>query len=139
MYLKAVSSAKDDPGHGDGWFKIFDEGYNADSSQWCTTKRTPTGMLEVQLPEGLKEGEYLARPELLALHNALEGRPQFFTGCIQIKVEGDGGDGFVPEKTVSIPGYVKPDDESVTFNIYSKGKETSYKTPGPEVAKLIVQ
>jgi hypothetical protein len=139
VYLKAVSSAKDDVGYGDGWFKIFDEGYNEDSSEWCTTKRTPTGMLEVKLPEGLKGGEYLARPELLALHNAPEGRPQFFTGCFQIKVDGDRGNGLVPEETVRIPGYVKGDDKSVTFNIYSEGSEAGYTTPGPELAKLIVK
>ncbi|KAF2020248.1 lytic polysaccharide monooxygenase, partial [Aaosphaeria arxii CBS 175.79] len=131
VYLKKVDSAEKAAGSGSGWFKVWDEGYDSASGQWCTTKYTPTGKFTITLPKGLQAGEYLAKPELLALHNALEGRPQFFTGCMQIKIEGEGN--LVPESTVSIPGYVKASDESVTFNIYSKGKESTYKTPGPSV------
>lgn len=160
VYLKKVDSAKSAKGSGDGWFKILEDGVNKDG-EWCTTRLTPTGKLETKLPEGLAPGEYLAKPELLALHNALEGtyiyfvlliaepslfylkckpinkglgRPQFFTSCMQIRVTGSGN--LVPESTVSIPGYIKKTDKSVTFNIYSSNPST-YILPGPKIAKLI--
>ncbi|PVH92766.1 lytic polysaccharide monooxygenase, partial [Periconia macrospinosa] len=129
VYLKKVDNALTAKGSGDGWFKIFEDGVD-EKGAWCTTKLTPDGRLNVKLPEGLQSGEYLARPELLALHNALEGRPQFFTSCMQIKVSGTGN--LVPESTVSIPGYIKKEDKSVTFNIYS-GKTSSYTMPGPQI------
>lgn len=152
VYLKKVDSAKSAKGSGDGWFKIFEDGVDS-KGEWCTTRLTPTGKLETKLPEGLAPGEYLAKPELLALHNALEGtisptyalfvekptnsitgRPQFFTSCMQIKVSGSGN--LVPESTVSIPGYIKKGDASVTYSIYSK-KAAAYTMPGPKIAKLV--
>lgn len=136
MYLKKVESAVDDPGHGDGWFKIFDDGYEASTDTWCTDKLIDNdGMFSVVLPEGLRGGYYLARPEILALHNATEGDPQFFLGCAQIFLESKGNLG--PEETVGIPSpeYIKPGEDSVHFNIYN-GNNSEYKIPGPPVAKL---
>jgi len=43
----------------------------------------------------------------------------------------------VPKSTVSIPGYVKSDDESVTFNLYEQPMKLPYKTPGPALAELV--
>ncbi|KAF2739033.1 hypothetical protein EJ04DRAFT_485358 [Polyplosphaeria fusca] len=134
VYLKKVDSAIDDPGYGDGWFKILDYGYNKDDDQWCTDKLIDNkGLLSVALPKGLKGGYYLARPEVLALHNALKGDPQFYTGCAQIFIESTGD--LVPESTVSIPGYVKAGEESVSYDIYNDDN-SKYPVPGPAVAKL---
>ncbi|KAF2265802.1 hypothetical protein CC78DRAFT_460452 [Lojkania enalia] len=134
VYLKKVDSAIDDPAAGDGWFKIFDYGYDADNKEWCTDKLIANnGLLSVNLPKGLKGGYYLARPEVLALHNAFNGDPQFYASCAQIFVESTGD--LVPEETVSIPGYVKAGEESVSFNIYNRDN-AEYPTCGPEVAKL---
>jgi hypothetical protein len=134
VYLKKVDSAIDDPGYGDGWFKLFDDGYDASTKQWCTDKLIDNkGLFSVALPKGLKGGYYLARPEILALHNAANGDPQFYAGCAQVFVESTGD--LVPETTVSIPGYVKAGEDSVSFNIYTRDN-AEYKVPGPKVAKL---
>ncbi|KAF2473969.1 uncharacterized protein BDR25DRAFT_170344, partial [Lindgomyces ingoldianus] len=134
VYLKKVDSAVDDPGHGDGWFKIWDDGYNADTKQWCTDKMIDNnGLMSIVLPSGLKGGYYLARPEILALHNANQGDPQFYAGCAQIFVKSSGD--LVPEETVSIPGYVKAGEDSVSWNIYT-ADNSKYPIPGPAVAKL---
>lgn len=99
MYLKKVDSAVNDPGHGDGWFKLFDDGYDAGSDKWCSDKLIDNnGYFSVVLPKGLQGGYYLARPELLALHNANKGDPQFYTSCAQIFLQSDGD--LVPESTV---------------------------------------
>lgn len=123
-------------GAGDGWFKLMDNGYNADTDKWCTDRLNENnGRLSVQLPKGLEGGNYLARPEVVALHNATEGGAQFYTGCAQIYLESTGN--LVPESTIAIPGpdYVKAGEPSVKFNIYMN-KNADYQVPGPAVAKF---
>ncbi|KAI5463792.1 glycosyl hydrolase family 61-domain-containing protein [Mariannaea sp. PMI_226] len=120
---------------GPGWFKIWEDGYNVEKETWCVdTLRANNGHLTIDLPTGLPSGYYLVRPEVLALHNAVNGDPQFYAGCAQIFIEnGPDIDLEIPDKyNVSIPGYVNKDDAALTFNIYEKplGK---YPMPGPEV------
>ena len=136
VYLKKVKSAISDKGAGDGWFKLMDDGYHADTDKWCTDKLIDNkGRLSVELPKGLEGGYYLARPEVVALHNASEGAAQFYTGCAQIFLESTGD--LVPESTVAIPGpeYVSAGQSSVHFNIYV-GKNAEYQVPGPAVANF---
>ncbi|KAJ9669571.1 hypothetical protein H2201_000438 [Coniosporium apollinis] len=138
MYLKKVSSAIDDSATGDGWFKIWDEGYNEDKKQWCTERliTEENGRLSIKLPAGLQGGYYLARPELLALHAADKGDPQFYTGCAQIYLESSGTK--VPAETVSIPGHVQYGQKAVSFNIWRwPGMDLPYPNPGPSVATLV--
>lgn len=134
VYLKKVDDASTDKAAGDGWFKIFDHGYDAKTDRWCTDDIIDNGgLLSVRLPEKLLGGDYLARPEILALHAAKDGDPQFYTGCAQIFLESSGN--LVPESTVSIPGYVKYNEPSTDFDIYNK-PASEYVVPGPKVAKL---
>ncbi|KZM23996.1 uncharacterized protein EKO05_0009308 [Ascochyta rabiei] len=134
VYLKKVSSAIEDTAAGDGWFKIFEHGYDASTERWCTDEVIDNnGLLNVKLPASLEGGNYLARPEILALHAAKDNDPQFYTGCAQIFLESDGN--LVPESTVSIPGYVDYGQPSTIFDIYNKDAST-YEMPGPKVAKL---
>ncbi|KAF2129491.1 lytic polysaccharide monooxygenase [Dothidotthia symphoricarpi CBS 119687] len=136
FYLKKVSSAIDDTAAGDGWFKVFDHGYDASTKQWCTDDIiNNNGLLNVRLPEGLQSGYYLARPEILALHQADKGDPQFYTGCAQIFLKGTGN--LVPESTVSIPGYVDYNTPSTKFDIYNTDNALYTELPGPSVAKLV--
>ncbi|KAH6676561.1 glycosyl hydrolase family 61-domain-containing protein [Halenospora varia] len=134
VYMKAVSSAINDKGAGDGWFKIFDEGFDKTTSQWCTEKlMANNGILSVQVPSDLAGGYYLVRPELLSLHESdkTPPNPQFYAGCAQIFLTSSGT--AVPQDTVKIPGYVSITDPSVLYNIYTpKG---DYVTPGPAVYK----
>lgn len=134
VYLKKVSSAIDDTAAGDGWFKIFEHGYDASTKRWCTDEVIDNnGLLNVKLPANLEGGNYLARPEILALHAANANDPQFYTGCAQIFLESTGN--LVPESTVSIPGYVDYGEPSTSFDIYNKDAST-YEMPGPKIAKL---
>ncbi|KLU81453.1 hypothetical protein MAPG_00542 [Magnaporthiopsis poae ATCC 64411] len=134
VYLKQVADMKSTPAAGPGWFKVWHEGYDETAKQWCTEKLIANnGLLSVQLPAGLPGGYYLVRPELLALHEADKGDPQFYTGCAQILVDGPAGKVDVPAKNqVSIPGHVQPGEKSVSFNIYSKPMALPYPIPGPE-------
>jgi hypothetical protein len=137
MYLKKVDSAIDDKATGDGWFKLFDHGYDASTKRWCTDEIIDNkGLFNINLPKGLEGGQYLARPEILALHAANGGDPQFYTGCAQIFLESSGNLG--PESTVSIPGHVKYGQPSTDFDIYNSDLST-YTVPGPAVAKLVAK
>lgn len=137
VYLKKVSSAVNDKAAGDGWFKIFDHGYDASTKRWCTDELIDNkGLFNVKLPKGLEGGDYLARPEILALHNANTGDPQPYTGCAQIFLKSSGNLG--PESTVSIPGAMKAGEPSTTWDIYNQDN-SKYPVPGPAVAKLVAK
>ncbi|KAI5239032.1 glycoside hydrolase family 61 protein [Aureobasidium subglaciale] len=131
VYLKKVSSAIDDEGTGDGWFKIWDEGYDESAGKWCTEKLIDNnGHFSVKVPEQLQGGNYLVRPEVLALHNADKGDPQFYAGCAQVWLNSAGTR--LPQDTVSIPGYVDYNQPATSFNIYDK-MALPYPMPGPAV------
>ncbi|CAE7201319.1 hypothetical protein PTNB73_05924 [Pyrenophora teres f. teres] len=134
VYLKKVDNAVTDTAAGDGWFKIFDHGYNSATDRWCTDEIIDNnGLLSVNLPKGLKGGDYLARPEILALHAAKDGDPQAYAGCAQIFLQSSGN--LVPESTVSIPGIMKYNTPPTDFDIYNT-PASKYQIPGPPVAKL---
>ena len=38
VYMNSVTDPVNDTAIGGGWFKIWDEGYNLTTSQWCTEK-----------------------------------------------------------------------------------------------------
>ncbi|KJR88777.1 endoglucanase [Sporothrix schenckii 1099-18] len=136
VYLRQVSDmASETPASSTGWFKIYEDGYDNSTDQWCTEKLiTTNGLLSVALPSGLPAGAYLVRPELLALHEAQKGDPQFYVGCAQIFVAGTSSGQLltIPEgHEATIPGHVKAGDPSVTFNIYTPA--FPYPMPGPAV------
>ena len=129
VYMKKV----DDPmaaGSGDGWFKIWQDGYDETSDQWCTDKLIANnGMMSVNTPSDIAQGYYLIRPELLALHAAAgQHQPQYYTGCAQVYLKSSGS---ASPPTVSIPGYNDINDKSDTFNIYDKPMALPYPIPGP--------
>ncbi|PNY23123.1 endo-beta-1,4-glucanase D [Tolypocladium capitatum] len=135
VYVKKVEDMSKDKPAGPGWFKIWEDGLDAKTGKWCVDRlMEKNGLLSVDLPAGLPAGYYLLRPEILALHNAPAGDPQFYTGCAQVFVqEGPEEDLEMPsEKQVSIPGYVNPATPGLTFDIYNKPLPP-YPMPGPEV------
>lgn len=147
--LDSSSSSSSDAGSaaGPGWFKLWDEGYDEAAGLWCTEKLiADDGLLSFRIPAALPPGNWLFRPELLALQNANQGDPQFYVGCAQVFVEGakaeEGGDETTaaaaaavmpPSKSVSIPGHVSADDPGLNFNIYSNKPAFPYPVPGPPV------
>ncbi|CAK7218505.1 hypothetical protein SCUCBS95973_003511 [Sporothrix curviconia] len=141
VYLRQViDMSATTPATTSGWFKVYEDGYDNRTSQWCTEKLiAANGLLSVTLPTGLPAGAYLVRPELLALHEAQVGDPQFYVGCAQVFVEAASSSSAasssrlaIPDgREATIPGYVKAGDPSVTFNIY--GPVFPYPIPGPPV------
>lgn len=136
VYVKKVDDMYKDTAAGPGWFKIWEDGLDAKTGEWCVTRLiAKKGLLSVDLPPGLPRGYYLVRPEILALHNVpAAGDPQFYAGCAQIYVQ-DGPEGKldVPKEfQASIPGYVAMSSPGLTYNIYNKPL-LPYPMPGPKV------
>ncbi|KAL0944433.1 endoglucanase b [Colletotrichum truncatum] len=138
VYVKKVDDMFKTSAAGDGWFKIWDDGYDESSGQWCVDKLIANkGLLTIELPSGLPAGYYLVRPELLALHQAVSLKdPQYYVGCAQIYVEnGPSGVLNIPsEYSVSIPGYIDGSEPGNNWNLYDKKQNPSgaYPIPGPK-------
>ncbi len=138
VYMKQLSDGSSTAAGG-GWFKIFESGYDNATGLWCTEALIRTnGLLSVALPPGLPDGAYLVRPELLALHEAQAGNPQFYVGCAQVYVRGGPSAGSVLQiprgSEAIIPGHVRPGEPSVAFNIYTpRPRAFFYPMPGPPV------
>ena len=130
-YLKKVSNAATDPGNGDGWFKIQQDGLGSDGIWGTERVINGKGVHKITIPTCIESGQYLLRAEMLALHGAGSyPGAQFYQECAQINVIG--GTGAKKPSTVSLPGAYKGSDPGVTVNIYWPPL-TSYKAPGPDV------
>ncbi|KAI1305650.1 lytic polysaccharide monooxygenase [Xylaria venustula] len=134
VYAKQLSGPTADA-TGPGWFKLWGEGYDMEADKWATEKVIDTdGLITIQIPTALPAGNYLFRPEVVAMHNVTpEVEPQFYIGCAQVFVESSvTGDLDIPvEKSVSIPGYLQKNDPSVTYNIYTDEEYADPKKPYP--------
>ncbi|KAL7270507.1 hypothetical protein RUND412_006784 [Rhizina undulata] len=129
VYMKRVTDATTDSGYGDGWFKIWTDGYHDGS--FCTDRLIANGgNMTVQIPQDLAAGQYLLRGEHLALHEAQNiGGAQWYIGCAQLFIYSTGGSAC--PNTVSIPGYVSATDPGVLFNYWADEHPTNYVIPGP--------
>lgn len=83
--------------------------------------------LEWTIQPSIPAGEYLVRVEHIGLHQAHEGKAQFYIECYQLKIESSGTG--MPGPTVKIPGVYKASDPGIAFNKWNNPK--SYTMPGP--------
>ena len=128
-YLKKVDDAINDPGTGDGWFKIWEDGMHDDGTWAVDDLIAANGYQDIPIPACLPNGQYLLRAEIIALHAASQpGGAQLYMECAQIEVTG--GSGGASPQTVALPGAYKADDPGITVNIYYPPLE-EYIIPGP--------
>lgn len=115
------------------WTKLWEDGFSGKTSAVdkliAGTYTGKKGQHKMTLPK-LAPGDYILRPEILALHEGnRQGGAQFYMECVHVKV---GGSGTVQLPAgVSFPGAYKATDPGILFNIY--GSSTSYTIPGPKV------
>ncbi|KAJ2711559.1 hypothetical protein H4R19_003190 [Coemansia spiralis] len=125
-------------GTGNAWFKIAEEGYDETKKRWCTKRvYDEKGITEVTIPADLKPGDYLLRPELIALHEAeriygtdKSAGAQYYPNCIQLKITGSGT---VVPKGVTTNNIYKKDEPGIHFDLYNNFK--TYPLPGPPLYK----
>jgi cellulase len=89
----------------------------------------------INIPSGLKAGEYVLRTEIIALHVADLPEPfgaEFYPQCVSLSVTGD-GDKVVSGGVVAESLY-KPTDPGVNYTTLHDGDEhADYIIPGPAV------
>lgn len=120
-----------------GWFKVFQDswaknpsGASGDDDFWGTKDiNTCCGKMDFAVPSDLAPGDYLLRPEAIALHTAASsGGAQLYMSCFQLTVTGSGS---AAPDTVSLPGAYKASDPGILVNIHAA--LDSYTAPGPAV------
>ncbi|KAK8218899.1 putative endo-beta-1,4-glucanase D [Phyllosticta capitalensis] len=121
---------EDKGGNGTNWVKLAEEGYNASDDTWAVDNLIANdGKHNVTIPD-IAAGNYLLRPEIIALHEASNvGGAQFYMECVQVKVTGSGSTSL--PSGVSLPGAYSATDAGIEFNIY--GDFSTYPIPGPTV------
>ncbi|PWY89172.1 hypothetical protein BO70DRAFT_359479 [Aspergillus heteromorphus CBS 117.55] len=124
VYMAPTTKGSD----GSNWVKIAEDGY--DDGTWAVTKLINNkGKHNITVPD-VPAGNYLFRPEIIALHEAEnKGGAQFYMECVQVKVTSDGSK--TMPSGVSIPGAYSATDPGILFNLY--GSFTTYPIPGPTV------
>ncbi|OWY46436.1 hypothetical protein AALT_g2419 [Alternaria alternata] len=128
VYLAKVDDALSTTVTGLKWFKIYEDGMDA-NGEWAVTRLyNNKGLVDFVLPSCIPSGQYLLRAELIALH-AASNYPgaQLYMECAQINVTGGGT---ASPATVSFPGAYKATDPGIKFQLYWP-KPTSYTIPGP--------
>lgn len=95
------------------------------NTSWCSYGQQQIGFTLPDIPDG----EYLIRPEHIALHGAASGHAEIYYSCLQVKVEG--GRGTLDGPSVRIPGVYHKDDPAIKYNIW--GPSDYPYIPGPDV------
>jgi hypothetical protein len=135
IYLKQVSDMQADSATGPGWFKIWDEGYDAAAKKWATEKLIDNkGLFSFSVPS-VPTGYYLMRQEIITLQDVANEvvNAQPYVGCAQIFIQGDDSASLPPsDKQVSIPGHLDTAHPGLNFNVY-KADPSTYPVPGPDV------
>ncbi|KAJ6264590.1 Endoglucanase-4 [Drechslerella dactyloides] len=137
VYMSKVDDAATNDGSG-GWFKIYQDSWakyptGDGAADWWGTKDMNfcCGKLSFPIPNNIPPGDYLLRPEAIALHAAGAAPPngaQFYMSCYQITVSGSSGS--LPN-TVKFPGAYGDNDPGIKINIYQS--LATYIAPGPTV------
>jgi len=114
------------------FFKIDQEGYLGPppAQNWATDKLIQDNFSwTVAIPKTIKDGEYLVRHEILAMHSV--GQPQFYPSCTQVRVNNGGS------STPASTEVVKATDiyDSATFPDIWDGV-TSFNIAGPLLSKM---
>lgn len=136
VYLsKAPGKAEEYDGDGD-WAKIYTLTYSLNASygasdgllKWATYKAQT---FRFKVPECTPPGEYLLRAEGLALHAAHKANnAQFYVGCAQIRVTGNGEGVLGP--MIKLPGGYQWNSTGVLIPEFWS-KITNYTAPGPKL------
>ncbi|KZP25045.1 lytic polysaccharide monooxygenase [Athelia psychrophila] len=118
------------------WFKIMEQGLEADGKTWYQAGLQSGVVPNVTIPSNLAAGNYLLRHEIINLALAVtNGGAEFYPSCSQLTVTGSGTAKPADSELVSFPGAYKDADPGITINVYDA--LTSYPFPGPAVASFV--
>ncbi|KAL2758922.1 glycoside hydrolase family 61 protein [Sodiomyces alcalophilus JCM 7366] len=121
------------------WTKIDHKGLVAgpasNSGYWATDALRDNGGVDtISIPYAIAPGNYVLRHELIALHKAHEGVPEFYPQCVNIRITGHpGGDDL---RAAGVPArdlYRQGDPALYGYNLHRDEAESYYNIPGPAV------
>jgi cellulase len=113
------------------WFKTDQQGLRPDGT-WFQAEINAGHAFNTTIPNGLEDGDYLVRHEIIALHNAMTlGLAEFYVSCTQVRVSGGGSASPSSSQLVSFPGAYSATDPGILINIFNGLK--SYPYPGPSL------
>ncbi|KAG8722423.1 hypothetical protein FRC08_002404 [Ceratobasidium sp. 394] len=126
VYLAKVPDATQTTVTGLKWFKIAEDGMDA-NGQWGVNRLyNAAGKATAVIPKCIPSGNYFLRAEIIALHGASSyPGAQLYMECAQINVTGGGS---ASPATVSFPGAYSGTDPGILVN-YPPLK--NYTIPGP--------
>ncbi|KAF2423211.1 glycoside hydrolase, partial [Tothia fuscella] len=101
------------------FFKIHETTYDKQTGLWANDVLRKNNMTwKVAIPSDLKEGNYIIRHEVVALHYAgLDNRSEFYISCLNVKLLGDGT---AEPRGVRFPGAYKATDPGLKIDIYDR-------------------
>lgn len=117
-----------------GWINGSDPDGMGLGGTWATdVLRRNNASWMVQVPEGLIEGEYVLRNEIMALHVAeMVDGAQAYPQCVNLKISGGKGNKELDGGVVGSQLYGEH-DKGILVSIH--GNVTGYSIPGPEIWK----
>ncbi|KXN85895.1 Cellulose-growth-specific protein [Leucoagaricus sp. SymC.cos] len=118
------------------WFKIQQVGKV--NGKWAQADLMAGGVATVTLPSNLAPGGYIARHEIIALHNAVsKGGAEFYPSCSQLNVGGSGTGKPKDNELVSLPGAYSDTDPGILVPDVYNDANLDYQFPGPPVASFV--
>jgi len=118
------------------WFKIQQVGLKPDGETWALQDLMNGAQANITLPSNIAPGQYLIRHEIIALHLADKmGGAEFYAGCTQLKIGGNGTGAPKASELVSLPGAYSDSDPGIFVpKVFDGGLK--YVFPGPPVSSL---
>lgn len=89
-----------------------------------------SGTTSIALPANISAGKYVLRNEIIALHRADIGEPEFYMQCANIEVTGSGSDSLSEKGVAAVELYSTTDKTIFGFDVYDF-KGGSWTIPGP--------
>jgi cellulase len=129
VYLGKVANASTAAATSVSWFKIAEHGLMSNNPDYFANQvlNNNCGHYKFKIPSDIANGDYLLRPETIALHTAgSSGGAQFYMSCYQITVSGGGS---ASPATVKFPSAYSASDPGILVNIHTD--LTTYAIPGP--------
>lgn len=117
------------------WTKISEAGLISGPANtegvWATDELLDNGgVTSATIPEAIAPGKYVIRNEIIALHRADLGEPEFYMQCGNIEITGSGTDDLSGAGVAASELYSKSDAQLFDFSIYDS-KDTEWPIPGP--------
>ncbi|ETN44819.1 uncharacterized protein HMPREF1541_09694 [Cyphellophora europaea CBS 101466] len=118
------------------WTKIAEQGVTGPANTqgtWATDEmRANGGVASATIPSDIAAGNYVIRNEIIALHRAHLGEPEFYPQCANLEIIGSGSNDLSGSGVPSSQLYSNSDEQIFGFSVYDN-RGDSWVVPGPSL------